>query len=172
VRTFVLALLLSACARVGAVPLQPDTRELPAPTERPFRMGFTTERGGPAGGQKGAPAPTLRFIRANGDIVTVHRDGPPVPWVALANGRTTRFGNMLGRQRNRIGSGIPVFVLITPLNIFRNGIGGEWPDSLGPACISNPLLQTAFRNYARVVVEPDASGLPGPRRRGEHVPAG
>src|SRR5262249_40771826 len=80
VRTIVLALLLSACARVGAVPLQPVARELPAATERPFRMGFTTERGGPAGGQKSAPAPTLRFIRANGDIVTVHRDGPPVPW--------------------------------------------------------------------------------------------
>jgi hypothetical protein len=162
VRTFILALLLSACARVGAVPLQPVARDLPAPTERPFRMGFTTERGGPAGGQKGAPAPTLRFIRANGDIVTVHRDGPPVPWRELANGHTTKFGNMLGRQRTRIGSSVPVFVLITPLNIFRNGIGGGWPDSMGPACISNPLLQTAFKNYAQLVVErmhPDYLGL-------------
>src|SRR5687767_9279914 len=116
-------------------------------------MGFTTEWGGPAGGKKGPPALTLRFIGANGDILTVHRHGPPLPWNALANGRTTRFENMLGRQRARIGSGVPVFVSITPLNVFRNGIGGGWPDDLGPACISNPLLQMAFRNYARVVVE-------------------
>src|SRR5262245_31647271 len=132
VRTAVLVtLLLSACARVGAVSVQPLPVEAPAITARPFRMGFTTARGGPAGGTEGAPAPTLRFIRANGDIVTVHRDGPPVPWNALADGRTTRFGRMLGRQRARIGS-LPVFVSITPFNVFRNGIGGDWPDDLGP----------------------------------------
>jgi hypothetical protein len=161
-KVLLVGLLLSACARVGAVPAQPAPVEAPAATQRPFRMGFTTAPGGPAGGGKLAPAPTLRFIRANGDIVTVHRDGPPVPWQALADGRTTRFRNMLTRQRARIGSSVPVFVLITPLNIFRNGIGGGWPDSLGPGCISNPALQTAFMNYARLVVEtmrPDYLGL-------------
>src|SRR5262249_54905771 len=111
-------------------------------------MGFTTARGGRTRGREGPPARTLRFIAKNGDVVPVHRDGPPVPWRALADGRTTQFGNMLGRQRARIGSAVPLFVLITPLNVFRNGIGGGWPDAMGPACISNPLLQTAFKNYA------------------------
>jgi hypothetical protein len=164
VRTLTLfVLLLGACARAGALPAaQPLLVDPPTATQRPFRMGFTTEPGGPAGGVKAPRAPTLRFIRANGDIVTVHRDGPPVPWRALADGRTRRFGTMLARQRIRIGSGVPVFVLITPLNIFRNGIGGEWPDTLGPGCISNPLLQAAFKNYARLVLEtmmPDYLGL-------------
>jgi hypothetical protein len=163
VRTLVLlTLLLGACARAGTLPAPQPVLDLPAETQRPFRMGFTTEPGGPAGGVKAAPAPTLRFVRANGDIVIVHRDGPHVPWRALANRRTSRFGLMLARQRIRIGSGAPVFMLITPFNIFRNGLGGGWPDDMGPACISNPLLQAAFKNYARLVLEtmrPDYLGL-------------
>jgi hypothetical protein len=161
-RLALLALVLSACARAGALQAQPVAVDAPVATERPFRMGFTTEPGGPAGGVKAARAPTLRFIRANGDIVIVHRDGPRVAWSALAKGRSKRFGRILARQRTRIGAGSPVFVLITPLNIFRNGIGGEWPDTLGPACISNSLLQIAFKNYALLVVEtmrPDYLGL-------------
>lgn len=162
-RFVLLALVLSACARAGALPAAPPVLvDLPAETERPFRMGFTTEPGGPAGGMKGPRRPTLRFIRANGDIVTVHRDGPAVPWRALADDRTRPFGATLARQRRRIGCDLPVFVLITPLNIFRNGIGGGWPDSLGPGCMSNPWLQAAFKSYARLVVErmrPDYLGL-------------
>jgi hypothetical protein len=155
-------LLLSACARAGTAPGLDPPIVLPAATERPFRMGFTTAPGGPTGGQKNAPAPTIRFIRRNGDLLVVHRDGPHVPWRALANDRLNRFRRELAEQRLRLGSGLPVFVLITPLNIFRNGIGGDWPDDLGPACVSNPQLQKAFKNYARVVVEamhPEYLGL-------------
>jgi hypothetical protein len=152
-RIAALILLLWACAHAGTIPVASAGTEPTAPTERPFRMGFTTTPGGPAGGKKLAPGPTIRFVRRNADFIAVHRDGPQVPWSDLAAGRTQRFSRMLARQRFRLGSGLPVFVLITPLNIVSSGISGDWPDSLGPACVSNPELQIAFKNYARVVVE-------------------
>jgi hypothetical protein len=149
-RTAALLVLLAACAGFGDVLAQ---EQPPAPTSRPFRMGFTTEPGGPTGGDKLPPKPTIRFVRSNADFLVVHRDGPRVPWLELSQGRTRRFSRRLAKQRARLGTGYPLFLVITPLNIFRNGIGGEWPDELGQPCVSNPLLQDAFKTYARVAVE-------------------
>lgn len=146
-RTAALILFLVAGAGTATAQLAPTA------TERPFRMGFTTEPGGPVGGDKLPPAPTIRFVRRNADFLVVHRDGPRVPWLNLAQGRTKRFTRQLTKRRARLGTGYPIFLVITPLNIFRNGIGGEWPAELGPACISNPQLQLAFKTYARVAVE-------------------
>ena len=155
-RTAVLLLLLWAFARAGAAPV--DVRaaagdQQPTTTSRTFRMGFTTTPGGPAGGAKRAPGPTIRFVRRNGDFLVEQRDGQRVPWRDLVEGRTNGFFGQLARRRAKLGTGLPVFVLITPLNIVGSRIGGGWPTSLGQACVSNPQLQTAFKNYARVVVE-------------------
>jgi hypothetical protein len=160
----VAALLVQACARAATSPAPDPIALVPATTTRTFRMGFTTAPGGPRGGLPNAPAPTLRFVRTNGDLVVLHRDGPHVPWRALANGHLKRFRRQLAQQRLRLGTGPPLYVLITPLNIFRTGIGGDWPSALGPACISNPRLQAAFKNYARVVLaamQPDYLALGG-----------
>lgn len=149
-RTAALLSFLVACACFGDVLAQ---EEPPAPTTRPFRLGFTTEPGGPTGGDKLPPKPTIRFVRSNADFLVVHRDGPRVPWLELSEGRTRRFARRLAKQRARLGTGYPLFLVITPLNIFRNSLGGEWPDELGQACVSNPILQEAFKTYARVAVE-------------------
>ncbi len=162
---------LAACARPGLAMRVPDAlapaavampADVPVPTSRSFRMGFTTEPGGPSGGPPNTRARTLKFVQQNADLITLHRDGPPVPWQALATDRLDGFRNQLARLRARYGTVLPVYVLITPLNVFRNGIGGNFPASLGPACMSNPQLRHAFENYARVVVEamhPDYLGL-------------
>jgi hypothetical protein len=155
------ALCLVSCATRDS-PVRASLLGAPTASVRTFRMGFTAARGGPKGGGRNGWAPTVRFIRRHGDLITVHRDGPTVPWEALAQGRVSAFRNKMIRERARLGEGLPLYVLITPLNIFRNGLGGRYPDSLGPACVSNPNVRIAFKNYALVMVEamnPDYLGL-------------
>jgi hypothetical protein len=154
-----LAMLGASCIRPG---LASRGAALAATGVRSFRMGFTTKPGGPTDGRVNSEASTIEFVRTNADLIVLHRDGPIVPWRALAQGRLDRFQAQLEAKRARYGDGIPLYVLITPLNVFRNGVGGGFPSDLGRACMSNTRLRTAFMNYAQVVVtamHPDYLGL-------------
>lgn len=157
---------LAAVALLGASCILPGGASrgsaLAATGVRSFRMGFTTKPGGPSDGRVNSEASTIQFIRTHADLIVMHRDGPIVPWRSLARGHVDRLQAQLAAKRARFGDGIPVYVLITPLNVFRTGVGGGFPSDLGRACMSNARLRTAFENYARVVVaamHPDYLGL-------------
>lgn len=128
---------------------------------RPFRMGFSIIPGGPPGGPMNDLQRTIDIVDAEGDVALVQLE-QHIPWGALAAGDTTTPRGLLQMLRGSLAPGVPVYAMVSPLNVTRNGVGGDVPAALGPACLSNPRLRTAFRDYVRMVVDvlqPDFLGV-------------
>lgn len=126
---------------------------------RPFHMGFT--RWPPEATLEGI-ARMDAFLAAHGDMTALHFDGG-IPWPeALTNG-PFRDGlmNHWKSTREAIPADHSLLISITPLDMTRTKLAPYWGDTDNQSLpkpwdaypLDHPNVQTAYRNYARRVIE-------------------
>lgn len=140
------ALAAALCAASAAAP--------PAPTSRSFRMGFTPF---PHDMTLEALAAVETFVKANADLVAVHREG--VPWTEAATGRAfhEKMVDDWTRHKNARAPGGKLYLALTPINNDRSDLaayrrereGLPMPEAFAGKGLDSPVVMDAYLRYCR-----------------------
>jgi hypothetical protein len=124
------------------------------PTSRPFRMGFTPF---PHDMTVEALAAVGKFVRANADIVAVHREG--VPWTEASSGKPFHPEMLKDwtRHKNARPPGGKLYLALTPINNDRSGLaayrrereGLPMPEAFAGKSFDSPVVMEAYLRYCR-----------------------